>query len=173
MPPWCSWARLLFYPLSRQVMECRAYGFQHIDGGPRQVADDPVDSGSCFRIGHDRQARGSGRTQDTLQSNGLIAASLRQATPLCFVLSAPVVAHMAGWTQRAQFCLGVVWIVVDVRRMQVDKVQVVVMLAHAQGALPDTAVFTAIVCPFQARLRADTPVSGIEVVLHRGSLLWG
>src|SRR5438270_12097433 len=111
--------------------------------------------------------------QDTLQRDGLIAASLGQATPLCFVLSAPIMAHMASRTQRAQFCLGVVWIVVHMRGVQVDKVQVVVMLAHAQGALPDTAVFTAIARPFQARLCTGTPVGGIEVMLHNESLLWG
>src|SRR5947209_5238683 len=127
MLPWCSSARLLFYPLSIQAMQRRADGLQHIDGAPRQVADGPADTGSGSRVGHNIQARGSRCTQETLQRDGLIAASLGQAAPLCSMFGSSVIGHMAGRAQRAQLRLGVVWIVVHVRRVQVDKVQVVVM----------------------------------------------
>jgi hypothetical protein len=63
------------------------------------------------------------------------------------------------------------WIMVDVRCVQMHKVEVVVMFAHAHAVMGHAAAFTAIVCLFEAGLRALFPVVRIEMVLHRGLLV--
>jgi hypothetical protein len=48
--------------------------------------------------------------------------------------------------QGAEFGLQVMWIMVDVRCVQMHNVEVVVMSAHAHTAMGNTAMFTTIAC---------------------------
>jgi len=58
-----------------------------------------------------------------------------------------VMAHVAGRAQGPEFCKRVVRVVVDVRCVQVDKVEVMAMLTHTHGAMGYPAVFAAIARP--------------------------
>ena len=78
--------------------------------------------------------------------------------------------QMAGGTQRAQLCPGIVWIVVDVRGVQMDKVQVVVMLAHPHDAVWETALFAAIARLLQASLRTALGLRIAVTRVSRGEL---